>query len=657
MSQPQQPDRLQAAVERAAQWHRGGDLGQAETIYTAVLDAQPRHFAALHMLGVLRGQQGRHDEAVACMHAALTVDPRAAAAWSNLGLVLALANRHDEALSAFERVLVLRPGHVEAMSQRGRSLLSLGRAAEALAGFDAALAREPDHVDAIYGRANALMLLDRPADALADYDRVLARAPGRVDALYHGGAALLALDRFDEALAWFERLLAVNPTHADALDGRGAALDQLGRSEEAVAAFDKALALQPDSGSAWSNRGQALMNLQRPEAALACFDRALAVRPGLPVALHNRAIVLAEMSRIGEAISSYEAAIAVRPDYAEARFGRSLCLLLQGDYRDGWRAFESRWETSQLRGARRTFAQPLWLGDEDVRGKTVLLHAEQGLGDTVQFCRFARLVAARGADVVLDVQPELRALVRSLGPSIAVMTSAEEPAFDLHCPLMSLPLALGVTLGSLAGEARYLAAPAEKIEAWRARLGPPTRPRIGLVWAGNPRKQVLHLSRIDRQRSVAFDQLAPLLAQGYAFYSLQKGDGATAELGASPHRARVIDLTPAISDFADTAALIENLDLVITVDTAVAHVAGALGKPVWLMNRFNTCWRWSTDRDDSPWYPTMHIFRQPAPGDWQTVIARIAAALREIAATGAPAREPSRPDRRAAAEGRAALRD
>jgi hypothetical protein len=289
-----------------------------------------------------------------------------------------------------------------------------------------------------------------------------------------------------------------------------------------------------------------------------------------------------------------------------------MSLLLQGEYQPGWRKYEARWDTESMRQGRRNFAQPLWLGDEDLTGCTILLHGEQGFGDTIQFCRFARQVAQRAARVVLEVQPELRSLVASLDPAIPVIAAGEAfPPFDYHCPLMSLPLALKTTLDGIPHQRAYLSAPEDKTAQWRARLGASAKLRIGLVWAGNPRLGVLDANRIDRQRSLAFAQLAPLFeATDCEFYSLQKGDDAAAQLRASAFGSRVVDWTDELVDFTDTAALVANLDLVITVDTAVAHLVGALGKPLWLLNRFNTCWRWLRDREDSPWYPTARLFRQ-----------------------------------------------
>jgi hypothetical protein len=337
------------------------------------------------------------------------------------------------------------------------------------------------------------------------------------------------------------------------------------------------------------------------------------------------------MDRIDEALQSYAGAVEIKPDYGDAHFNAALCRLLLGDFEKGWEAFEWRWAVEPLCDHKPTFPQPLWLGTEEVAGKTILLHAEQGLGDTIQFGRYVSTLVARGARVILEVQPPLRSLMASLsGVGQVVATGNPLPDFDLHCPLLSLPLALCTRLDSIPAATPYLSAPPDKVSAWRNRLGESTKPRIGLVWAGNPRKEFANLNRIDRQRSIALETLAPVLElSACSFYSLQKGEDAVKQLRDSAWRDRVIDFTDDLHDFSDTAALIENLDLVISVDTSVLHVAGALGKPVWLLNRHNTCWRWLREREDSPWYPTLRQFRQDASRDWGPVVARIAAALQD----------------------------
>jgi hypothetical protein len=306
-----------------------------------------------------------------------------------------------------------------------------------------------------------------------------------------------------------------------------------------------------------------------------------------------------------------------------------------GDFERGWQQYEWRWGTAQLRAFKRSFPQPQLRGTDDLAGKTILLHHEQGLGDTLQFCRYLPMVAERAGSVIFEVPKALQTLMQSLPGSIKIIARGEPlPAFDVHCPLLSLPLAFATRLETIPSQMPYLSAPADKIASWRNRLGTHNTLRVGLVWAGDPRKQTPGAHRIDRQRSLTFDQLAPIFeVRDCEFYSLQKGSDAVAQLHSSALRDRVIDWSDDFHDFSDTAALIDNLDLVIAVDTSVLHAAGALGKPLWLINRYNTCWRWLLDRDDSPWYPGLRQFRQDSTRQWNQVIARIAAALQDHAAT------------------------
>jgi hypothetical protein len=371
-----------------------------------------------------------------------------------------------------------------------------------------------------------------------------------------------------------------------------------------------------------------LHELKRPEEALASYDRALAVQPNYAAAHSNRGDTLKDLRRFSEALASYEKALALQSDLVNAHYGLSLCFLLTGDFARGWQKHEWRWETD-LKVAKRHFVEPLWLGAESIVGKTILLHAEQGFGDTLQFCRYVPLVAERGAHVVLEVPGELHKLMRTLPCAVQlVIQGSPLPAFDLHCPLLSMPLAFDTRLETIPTRVPYLSAPEYERSLWRSRLDQHDRLRVGLVWAGNPRKDQPAANRGDRHRSISFDQLAPILSiQGCEFYSLQKGDDAVAQLRNNTQRGRVIDWTDDLRDFADTAALIENLDLVIAVDTSVAHLVGALGKPLWLLNRYDTCWRWLLDRDDSPWYPTARLFRQDATRTWDDAIMRVRAAL------------------------------
>ncbi len=612
--------------------HQAGRLADAEKIYYQVLEIQPDHFDSLHLLGVIFHQRGNHAQAVRQIDVALTKRPNSSVALNSRGVALKEMKRFEEALASFDRALTLQPNYAEAHSNRGVALYELKRFEEALASLDRALTLRPDYAEALFNRGVTLNDLKRFEEALSSYNRALALRPDYAEALSNRGATLKELKRFEEALASYDRALIVRPDFAETLSNRGVALKELARFEEALASYDHALTVRPDYAEALSNRGATLHELGRFEEALASYDRALTVRPNYAEALFNRGTTLSDLRQFEQALASYDRALTLRPDYADAHYNEALCRLLTGDFNRGWEKNEWRWETRAAGNQKRNFAQPQWLGSDEITGKTILLHAEQGLGDTIQFCRYVPLVAERAARVVLEVQKPLYELMSTLPGKAQIVSRGDPlPDFDIHCPLLSLPLAFGTRLNTIPSQTPYLSAPESKTSAWRNRLGKRQKPRVGLAWAGNPRKELPNANQIDRQRSIQFDRLAPLLqVTECEFYSLQKGDDAVMQLRDSLLRQQVIDWTDDLHDFADTAALIENLDLIITVDTSVAHLAGALGKPFWLLNRYNTCWRWLLDRDDSPWYPTARLFRQDDTRQWDNVMARVHAALHDF---------------------------
>jgi tetratricopeptide (TPR) repeat protein len=651
-------------------FQRGDPAAAVEQIDRA-LKKNPDDVAAHNNRGNALLALRRFDEAVASYDRALRLRPAYADALCNRGAALHALKRFDEALAACDRSIALQPDYAEAHCNRGNTLRELRRHDEAVEACDRALALAPDFAEAHCNRGSALHALRRFDESLASFDRALALRPDYAEALCNRGAALHALKRFDEALVACDRSVALQPDYAPAHSNRGNTLRELRRHDEAVEACDRALALAPDLAEAHCYRGGALHALQRFDESLASFDRALTLRPAYAEALCNRGAALHALKRFDEALEACDRSIALQPDYAQAHSNRgvvlqdlmrceealasfararelqpdfagahnneALCRLLVGDFERGWQQHEWRWQTDQLASERRNFPQPLWLGSGELAGKTILLHAEQGFGDTLQFCRYVPLVAARGARVILEVQRPLQDLMRTLAGAAQVISRGEPlPAFDLHCPLLSLPLALQTRLDTIPARMPYLAAPEDKVRAWRDRLAGHEKLKIGLVWAGGPRKELANCNRIDALRSMAFAQLAPLFEVSECeFYSLQKGDDAVAQLRGSILRQHVVDWTDDLHDFSDTAALIENLDLVIAVDTAVAHLAGALNKPVWLLNRYNTCWRWLLDREDSPWYPTARLFRQDAGRQWDGVVMRVRAALRASLATPA----------------------
>jgi tetratricopeptide (TPR) repeat protein len=521
-----------------------------------------------------------------------------------------------DAETLYREILAADAQHFDALHLLGVLRHQQGRNAEAEKLIRAARAREPRNVSALSNHGIVLNELGRRGEALACYDQALIIAPRHAGVLNNRGTTLKELGRHAEALACCDRAIAIDKSFADAISNRGMLLDALDRCEEALASFDKAIALDPAHARAHHNRGAVLHRLDRFEEAVASFDRAIAVSPAYAHAFYHRGRALRELQRHDQALASYRQAIALDPDNAAAHWEAGLIALSHGDFAAGWQDYEWRFKVEEI-ASPRDFAQPQWRGDAPLEGRTILLHAEQGLGDTIQFVRYAPLVAARGAAVVLEVQRPLATLLRGMA-GVSKLLCRGEPLleFDLHCPLASLPLAFATTRETIPAPIPYLRPPAERIAAWRARF-PAATPRVGLVWSGDARHHN------DRNRSMPFEMLAPLIATpGIRFVSLQK-EARESDLLALRRCDSVIDLAAQLEDFADTAAAISLLDLVITVDTSVAHLAGSLGTPVWILLPVTVDWRWLIDREDSPWYPTARLFRQDSPGDWPSVIARV----------------------------------
>jgi tetratricopeptide (TPR) repeat protein len=470
--------------------------------------------------------------------------------------------------------------------------------------------------------------LKRYEDAIESYDRALAINPAIHEAHYNRGNALKDLKRFQEALDSFEHALALNPHDHETLNNRGSALLGLQRHAEALSSYERALELKPDYAEAHYNRANALKDLQRYVDALQSYDRAIALKPDYAEAFNNRGNLLEDMRRFDEALADYDRAEAIDPNYAAAHWNEGLCRLRLGDFERGWQKYEWGSQSGERVKSMRQFEQPLWRGAEALDGKTILLYAEQGLGDTLQFCRYAAMVGRQAAGVLLEVQPPLKSLLAQI-EGVHVLARGEAlPDFNYHCPLVSLPLAFHTKLDTIPAPAQYLRADASRVEVWLRRLGESPKRRVGLVWSGSASH------RNDRNRSIPLSQMAQLVSAQFQFISLQK-ELRRGDEDILRENANIEHVGADLADFADTAALIELLDLVITIDTSVAHLAGAMNKPVWILLPFNSDFRWLLHRDDSPWYPSAKLFRQPAMGDWDSVLARV---KRELARIIPPAR-------------------
>jgi Flp pilus assembly protein TadD len=591
----EETDSIGAAVLReqfaqALAIHRAGQLREAEQRYRQILAVEPHHDESLHLLGVIACQAGQPAASIELIERAITLRGNVAVYHSNLALALQQLGRLDDAVRHFERTVALQPDYAAGYANLATLHLLQGRADAAAAQAERALALQPDHAEACYSLA----------------------------------AARARQGRLAEAVAGFERVSALRPDYADAYYSLGVVLQQANRSVEAIRHLDRAVALKPDNAEFHHALGCAHYQHGDSTAAVPCYEKAIALRPDYAEPHSNLALILKERGDLAGAAAQFDRALALKPRAADVHLNRALIRLMTGDFSNGWRQYEARWDTRQLDPDRRQFTVPRWDGS-DGRGRKILLWAEQGLGDSLQFCRYVPLLAARGWRVVVEVQDPLVRLLGSLkNAQVLPIGGAARLAIDCHCPMMSLPLLFGTGAASIPAAVPYLApAPADRAR-WRDRLGT-GGPKVGLVWSGNPGKLSAMHALVDTRRSIALDRLAPLLAvEGVRFVSLQKD----LRPGEVPTSHGMLDPMSRVKDFADTAAIVAQLDLVISVDTSVVHLAGAMGKPVWLLNRFDSCWRWLRGRDDSPWYPTLRQFRQPAPDDWDSVVAAAAAALR-----------------------------
>lgn len=594
---------------------RAGRVADAERLCRHILSIDPDHAQTLHLLGLIEHQRGRSDEAIERIRMAIARNGREPAFHHNLGNILNERDRPTEAMTSYERALALAPGSADTLYNLGNICQDLGQPERAIAYFERALRVRPDALELHNNLGSALRDLGRLDEAITCYQKALALRPDTVETLDNLAGALRAQGQLDAAQACYERALALRPNRIESLNGLGVVLRDKGRLEEAVAHYQRALALAPSHPETRNNLGVALVDLDRPQEAITHYERALALQPDRAETHYNLGSALQRQGRYAEALAGYARALALKPDYAQAHFNCSLALLLTGELDEGWREYEWRFAVARYD---RNFDRPLWSG-EPLAGQRILIHAEQGFGDTLQFIRYVPAVAERGGRVVLEVPQPLIRLTRTVGGVFQVVAAGDPlPTVDCHCPLLSLPRVFKTNLATIPAAVPYLSVPGEASAVWEERIATAPGLRVGVVWAGTT------IGAIDLRL------LQPLWdVAGISWFSLQVGDrsGDISLLDG----VRITDLSPWLADFAETAAAVAHLDLVISVDTSVAHLAGALGQPTWLMLPHAPDWRWQLEREDSPWYPTMRLFRQRKTGDWCCVAREVAAALVQMA--------------------------
>lgn len=524
-----------------------------------------------------------------------------------------------EARALYQQVLAREPAHADGLHYLGMLRFQAGDLSVALPLVEKSIALKPREGAFRTNLGVLLAAMGRVSEAIAAYRYAIALAPGTPDPLYNLGRAYEQVGQLDLAITAYRQAVGLAPRFATAWGNLGATLRARGRWQEAVAACREALRVQPDLLGGRANLANALSDCGEFDEAIGLYHEALTVAPEHAETWSSLGLALCSAGKLGDALAACQRAAALRPNRPLVHWNLAHVLLLMGQYVEGWAEYEWRWQVREFPSPRRNFPAPQWRG-EPLAGRTILLHAEQGFGDTIQFVRYASLVAQRGGRVVLECPEKLARLLESAtGIGRVVASGTDLPSFDVHVPLLSLPHVFGTTLATIPAATPYLQAPADASARWTARLAETKAMRVGLAWAGNPDQKYAAL------KSVPLEALARLTAREDArFFSLQVG--AAAELARLP-AGRIIDLAPELTDFAETAAAIGQLDLVISADTVVAHLAGALGKPAWVMLQDVPDWRWLMGRDDSPWYPGMRLFRQTRAGDWAGVVSQVEAAL------------------------------
>ncbi|CAL77986.1 putative TPR domain protein; putative O-GlcNAc transferase related protein [Bradyrhizobium sp. ORS 278] len=588
----------------------------------------PVSAGVLYEAGLQHLGSGRLLDAQMCCEQALATDPNHADSLALMGIIALQTGQHDHAVAWFSRAIRQNP-KIDYLTSLGFTLKQMGRLDDALAVFDKAIQLKPDDAELWKHMGGVLLAQNRGADALLSYQHALKINPAHREAAWQCGLLLQEGQRDEEAVHAFTLCLAQQPTDVPSLQMRARSFRRLRRYDDCLADCQRARTLAPDDPLTCNNLGDAFVCLRRYEEALVWFDRALALRPGFVDVLLNRGFALLQLLRFEEAATVYRDILAREPDNAKAAWQLAHVELQCGNYQAGWARREARWAMPDFSPDYPRFSQPKWLGREDIAGRTILIEEDEGFGDNIQFARYLPMVAARSAKVILVVREPLRQLmagVEGVSQCLAFTPDLQRPAFDMHCPIMSLPLAFGTTLETIPPAGYLPPLPADRVAAWEQRLGSHDRLRVGLVWSGNP-----HQAN-DSNRSMPLSTLLPLLEVEADFISLQK-ELRPADKALLAQERKIRDVTADLTDFAETAALMTCLDVVVTVCTSAAHLAATLGRPTWIMLPYLADWRWLRDREDSPWYPSARLFRQDAGRRFEPVVARVRGELAAKAAT------------------------
>ena len=573
---------LEALFKEGLQLHNSGKLVEAKNIYAQILKSNPNHFNALQLSAAIATQTQQWSLALELYDKAITIDQSSAVVFYNQGNTLQNVNRFEDAVISYNKAIALKD----------------------------------DYVDAFCNLGNALRAIKQYSKAVEQYDKAIELNPGFVGAYVNRGLVFQELEFLEDSLASYERAIELQPDYADAYTNRGAVLRELKQFYESLWSSSIAIKLNANNPNAYLNCGNTLRELQHLDEALSCYSKALELNPKFATAYFNQGIVLHETKRIDEALKNYDSAIEISPDYAQAHNNKSLSHLLKGDFNLGLPEYEWRWiNDPTLKYKEESLSKiPRWQGYESLANKTILIYSEQGLGDTIQFCRYARAISDLGAKVILEVQKPLQILLQNISGVHQVITSSSDiQGIDYQCPLMSLPLALSTTLANVPQFSAYIHCNLDKLNFWKSRLGAQSKPRIGIAWSSTSK------FKNDKERSISFLQmLSALPIDKFDIYCLQQE---IKEQDKSDFEKNgFIFYGNDLKDFGDTAALIDCMDLVVSTCTSIPHLSAALGKPTWIMLQHVPDWRWMLDRTDSPWYPSVKLYRQHVRGEWDSVL-------------------------------------
>ena len=660
MNQAYSDQDIRSHFEHAVQLQQNNQLNDAESIYRKILEINASHLGAQTMLGIVCIHSNKDQEGIQLLQSSLLKDSKQFWAHNALGIGFLNTGQHEKACLSFEEAISIRSDFIEAYFNLGKAQKALKKYEDAICSYSKCISLNIHYADAYNNRGSVyLENLQEPEKALVDfqnflkiqpnvwngffniancynelkeyeeaikhYDRAVELNPNNADVHFSRGFTYYKLEQYEEALKSYDRALKLNPNNADVHFSRGVTYYELGQYEEALKSYDHAIELCPNQANVYSNRGIVFKSLKRYEEALKNIDFAIKLKPDLAAAFSNQGLVYFELKEYEEACKSYDRAIKLEPNIGDAYWNKSNLKILQGCYEEGWRLFEWRWKTTFLKLKPRNFNQPLWLGQEAINNKIILIHHEQGFGDAIQFSRYIPLIEKYNPkEIILETPQALISLVSTVRGNFKIIKLGDPlPHFDYYCPVMSLPLAFKTTLENIPSDMPYLYAEKSKISLWGERLGPKIKPRVGLVWSGSKGH------KNDHNRSLLFKQLKLICDLPFEFHCLQK-EIREIDLKVLGKEGNIKEHQNELIDFSDTAALISHLDLVVSVDTSVAHLAGALGKNVFLMLPYAPDYRWMNERPDTPWYPTMRLFRQPKADDWTSVVSKIRLEIKNL---------------------------